>query len=331
VKTPKYSACAFQRSPSGIYAATAAVPDGHFSLIRPLDDPTLPWLGTLTGVPILGFWYWATNQYITQRVLGAKSVTHAQWGAVFGGALKLIPLFTMVIPGALAISLYPDLQNPDMVFPTLVTNVLPIGVTGLVLAGLIAAIMSSVDSTLNSASTLVVHDFVEPRRPNLTPSQVGNYGRITTIILMVIAALWAPMIQEFGGLFAYLQQAFSILVPPVAAIFLLGVFWRRGTAAGSIWTLVIGHALGVVVFLLAQAGLWTLHFTVNAGIMTAVSMVIFVVVSLITPPPPAEQVAETTWRPELARPEQAYPWYKDYRYQSVGVLVLVALMLAVFW
>lgn len=312
-------------------AATAAVPDGHLSLIRPIDDPALPWLGTLTGVPILGFWYWATNQYITQRVLGAKSLSHAQWGAVLGGALKLIPLFTMVIPGALAISLYPDLQNPDMVFPTMVTDLLPVGVMGLVLAGLIAAIMSSVDSTLNSASTLVVCDFVQHRNPNLTPRQVGVWGRNTTIVLMIIAAVWAPMIQYFGGLFGYLQQAFSIIVPPVAAIFLLGVFWRRGNGHGAIWTLGLGHALGVVVFLLGQAGYVTTHFTINAGAMTAVSGVIFVVASLMRPAPATEKTAETTWRPELSRPEQAFVWYKDYRYQSLGVLVLTAIMLTMFW
>jgi len=312
-------------------AATAGVPEEHFSLIRPLDDPMLPWLGTLIGVPILGFWYWATNQYITQRVLGAKSVTHAQWGAVLGGALKLIPLFTMVIPGALAITLYPDLQNPDMVFPTLVTEVLPIGITGLVLAGLIAAIMSSVDSTLNSASTLVVHDFVEPMRPGLSPVQVGRIGSMTTLILMVIAAAWAPMIQQFGGLFAYLQQAFSILVPPVAAIFLLGVFWRRGNGTGAIWTLGLGHAVGIVVFVLGQMDVITTHFTINAGIMTAVSAVIFVVASLVSAPPAPDRVKDTIWRPEMARPEEPQPWYKDYRYQALGVVVLTILMLIAFW
>lgn len=312
-------------------AATAAVPDDHMSVIRPLDDEALPWLGTLIGVPVLGFWYWATNQYITQRVLGARSITDAQWGAVMGGALKLIPLFTMVIPGALALSLFPDLDNPDMVFPTLVGEILPVGITGLVLAGLIAAIMSSIDSTLNSASTLIVHDFVQPAKPGLTPLEVGAWGRYTTLVLMVVAALWAPMIGNFGGLFAYLQQAFSILVPPVAAIFLLGVFWRRGNGSGAFWTLIVGHVVGVVVFVLAQTGTITLHFTITAGIMTAVSGVVFAVVSLATAPPPAREVAETTWRPALAVPERPYPWYQDYRYQAAAVLALTALTVVTFW
>jgi len=311
-------------------AATEAVPPDHLSVIRPLDDEALPWLGTLIGVPVLGFWYWATNQYITQRVLGARSVTDAQWGAVMGGALKLIPLFTMVIPGALALSLFPDLDNPDMVFPTLVGEILPVGITGLVLAGLIAAIMSSIDSTLNSASTLVVHDFVEPAKPDLTPTEVGAWGRYTTLILMVIAALWAPAIGSFGGLFAYLQQAFSILVPPVAAIFLLGVFWARGTAAGAFYTLLVGHVLGLIVFILTQMGVITLHFTINAGIMTGVSALVFVLVSLRTPQR-TEEVSDTIWRPALAKPERPYPWYQDYRVLGGIVLALTALTVITFW
>ncbi|MEL6867916.1 MAG: sodium/solute symporter, partial [Bacteroidota bacterium] len=129
----------------------AAAPEGHFSMIRPLDDPALPWTGLLLGVPFLGFWYWSTNQYIIQRALGAKNIQHARWGIILAGFLKVIPLFIMVIPGAMAISLYPNIGHPDQVFPTLVTQALPVGLVGLVLAGLISAIMSSVDSTLNSA------------------------------------------------------------------------------------------------------------------------------------------------------------------------------------
>ena len=311
--------------------ATSQIPEGNLSLIRPMDDPALPWLGTLVGVPILGFWYWATNQYITQRILGAKNVEHARWGAVFGGLLKLLPLFTMAIPAAMAVTIFPDLPNPDQVFPMLVTEVLPVGVIGLVLAGLISAIMSSVDSTLNSASTLVVNDFIMPTRPDLTGKQVANYGRVTTLVFMVLAVIWAPMIANFGGLFAYLQQAFSILVPPVAAVFLLGMFWRRGTGGAAFQTLVIGHAVGVVVFYLSLQGIWDLHFTINVGIMTLLSAVLFVVLSLTQAPPDPAQVAEFTWSPEQSKPVEALPVWKDYRYQSLAVLVLTVIMLLMFW
>ncbi|MGF1475289.1 MAG: sodium:solute symporter [Geminicoccaceae bacterium] len=313
-------------------AVKEAAPPDHLSLVRPLDDPMLPGWGIPLGVFFLGFWYWVTNQYIVQRVLGARSVRDAQWGSIMAGFLKIIPLFTMVIPGVMAIRLFPDLPNPDMVFPTLVTEVLPVGITGLVLAGLVAAIMSSVDSTLNSASTLVVHDFVEPRHPEFKPERIGFYGRVTTIILMIIAILWAPMISNFGGLWSYLQQAFSILVPPIAAIFLIGAFWKRGNGDGAFTALRGGHAVGLVVFAFTQLGYWPVHFTINVGVMTAVSAAIFVVVSLRTAPPDAEQVAQTTWRPEMAAEgTEGLPWYKDYRYQSVLLLVAMAWVLIGFW
>lgn len=310
---------------------TSVVPPDHLSLIRPMDDPDLPWLGIITGVSMLGFWYWATNQYITQRVLGAKNVSHAQWGAVLAGALKVIPLFTMVLPGAMAIALFPGLPNADMVFPTLVTEILPIGITGLVLAGLIAAIMSSVDSTLNSASTLVVHDFIEPIHKELTPKKVGLYGRIATIVFMLFAIIWAPQIANFGGLWSYIQQAFSVLVPPIAAIFLVGAFWRRGNGSGAFASLIIGHIAGLLAFILGQFGYWNIHFTINVGIMVVFSTIVFVVVSLRTPPLPTEQIEQTTWKPSMAVPETPMPWYKDYRYQSVGVGLLMLGVLIGFW
>ena len=317
---------------------TAVTPDGHLSMIRPVGNEMLPWPGIILGVSMLGFWYWVTNQYIVQRVLGARSVGDAQKGAILGGFLKLIPLFTMVLPGAMAISLFPDLPNGDMVFPTLVAEILPVGITGLVLAGLIAAIMSSVDSTLNSASTLVVHDFIDNGERQMTPKKVGLYGRITTVVLMIIAIVWAPQIANFGGLWQYLQQAFAILVPPIAAIFLVGVFWRRGNGQGAFAALVVGHIIGLIVFILGQFGYWPIHFTINVGIMTAVSTLVFVVVSLRTDPPDPEQVNRSTWRPGMGRPgamEDDAPvgvaWYEDYRYWSVLLVIGMLAVLIGYW
>ena len=232
----------------------ASAPEGHFSVVRPLDDEGLPWTGLLLGVPFLGFWYWSTNQYIVQRVLGAKDVKNARWGVILAGFLKVIPLFIMVIPGALAISLLPGLEKPDQVLPTAILTILPVGLVGLVLAGLISAIMSSVDSTLNSASTLVVKDFIDAGSSassavldeqagnnKLSEQQVVLYGRITTVVLMLLAAFWAPMIQHFEGVWIYLQQMFSIIVPPVVVIFLVGVFYKRGNGDGAFYTLILRY------------------------------------------------------------------------------------------
>jgi len=310
---------------------TAAVPAGHLSVVRPLDDPTLPWLGTLVGVPLLGFWYWVTNQYVTQRVLAAKNVSHARWGALLGGFLKLLPLFVMVLPGAMAISLLPGIEHPDRVFPTLVAEILPVGMTGVVLAGLISAIMSSVDSTLNSASTLIVIDFVKPRHPDITPQRIGTYGRITTVVLMTVAAVWAPMIGNFGGLWLYLQQMFSIIVPPIAAIFLLGVFSRRGNGQAAYATLLGGIGLGIGVFLLAQLGYWPLHFSINVGVLFAASSAIHLVVGARSAAPDPDRLAELVYRPGLAAPDRPMPWYRDYRYQSAALLVCLLGVLVGFW
>jgi SSS family solute:Na+ symporter len=310
--------------------ATSQMPEGHLSLIRPLGDDSLPWLGTLIGVPVLGFWYWATNQYITQRILGAKTLRDAQWGANLGGFLKLAPLFIMVLPGAMAIGLFPDLENSDQVFPTLIREMLPIGLTGLVLAGLVAAIMSSIDSTLNSASTLIIKDFVEAPETPIEPKRLGLLGRITTLVLMTIAAVWAPQIANFGGLWDYLQQAFSVLVPPVAAVFLLGFFSSRGGRQSAFWTLIIGHIAALGLFLLTQAGIWNVHFTINVGIMTAFSVAVFLIVAAREGAPEHAVTDETTWSPGMAPDDDLAVWRRP-SVQGFVILALTVVMLAFFW
>ncbi|MEM8891487.1 MAG: sodium/glucose cotransporter 2, partial [Bacteroidota bacterium] len=261
-----------------------------------------------------------------------RNIQHARWGVILAGFLKVIPLFIMVIPGAMAISLFPGLENADAVFPTIVVEVLPAGLIGLVLAGLISAIMSSVDSTLNSASTLLVVDFVKPRNPGITPERTAYYGRMSTLILMIVAAVWAPMIANFGGLWAYLQQMFAIVVPPIAAIFLLGVFYKRGNGEGAFWTLVIGTVLGTIIFLLGQFDMWDIHFTINVGIMLAVSSIIFIAVSNRTEAPPAEKIEDYTFKKSLiSEGMEGMPWYKDYRFHMVLLLGLILYILIAFF
>ena len=310
----------------------ASAPDGHFSVVRPLDDEGLPWPGLLMGVPFLGFWYWSTNQYIIQRALGARDVRQARWGIILAGFLKVIPLFIMVIPGAIALTLYPNLPSGDAVFPFLVTNVLPVGLVGLVLAGLVSAILSSVDSALNSSSTLVVIDFIKPNQPNLTEKDIARYGRITTIILMVIAASWAPQIANFSGLWDYLQQMFSIVVPPIAIIFLVGVFYKRGNGDGAFYTLLIGTGVGILLFVLGEMEKWHLHYTMNVGISLAISALVFIVVSLLTPAPTKAQTERYTYRKGLVgMGMEGMPWYLDYRVHIILLVALIAYILVVFW
>jgi len=307
----------------------ATAPEGHFSVVRPLDDEGLPWPGLLMGVPFLGFWYWSTNQYIIQRALGAKGLDHARWGLIFAGFLKVIPLFIMVIPGAMALSLYPGIEEGDSVFPYLVKNVLPVGLTGLVLAGLISAILSSVDSALNSSSTLVVIDFIKPNQPNLSDTDIAKYGRITTIVLMVIAATWAPQIALFQGLWDYLQLMFSIVVPPIAIIFLVGVFFKRGNGDGAFWTLMLGTAISIFVTLVNPLNI---HYTMNVGVMLVISTIIFITVSLMTPAPDPAEIDMYVYKSSLlGQGMEDKPWYLDYRTHMVFLIALIAYILYVFW
>ncbi|MEO1514490.1 MAG: sodium:solute symporter [Bacteroidota bacterium] len=310
----------------------ASVPDGHLSMVRPIDDPTLPWPGLIIGVPFLGFWYWTTNQYIIQRVLGSKDIRHARWGIVFAGLLKIVPLFIMVIPGVMAITVLPGLDRPDMVFPTAMMEILPVGLLGLVLAGLISAILSSVDSTLNSSSTLVIMDFVKPRNPSMPEEKLTYYGRITTLAFMLISAIWAPQIAHFENLWDYLQQMFSIVVPPIAVIFLVGVFYKRGNGQGAFWTLILGTAVGVFLFVLEQFDLWHLHYTMNVGLLVFLSSIIFVAISEASPAPAPEKIENLTYHPDLiGEGMEGQPWYLDYRVQAIVLIAIVFAILIAFW
>jgi len=312
-------------------SVTSSLPEGRLSVIRPSNDPMLPWLGTLVGVPLLGFWYWVTNQYVTQRVLAAKDVNHARWGAILGGFLKILPLFIMVLPGAMAVSLLPNIENSDMVFPTLVSEVLPVGIVGIVLAGLISAIMSTVDSTLNSASTLIVMDFIKPKSSGLTSQQIVKIGRVTMALIMILAAVWAPMIGSFGGLWSYLQQIFAIIVPPIAVLFLVGVFYKPANGTGAFATLILGFAIGIAFFLMRQSSIIDIHFSIAVGIMFVVCVLILLIASKFGEPTDQIKIAPYVYRNGLADSHHDGSFLKDYRVQSLGLFIAMGFVLIYFW
>ncbi|MFT4873939.1 SLC5 family protein [Congregibacter sp.] len=295
----------------------------RLSLLRPIDDPSLPWLGTLIGLPVLGFYYWTMNQYVAQRLLGARDITAAARGSILAAALKLLPLFIMVFPGAMAVLLIPDLDSPDQVFPELIRRFAPPGVAGLLIAGLLAAIMSSVDSTLNSASTLIMVDFVKPARPQISSRSIARLGRFCTLGLMLLAALWAPMIDRFSGLFAYLQQTFAYVTPPLVAVFLIGVS-NQSISANAAWRgLITGHALSALVFIAAQLGWHSVHFTIVAGLLCAATAVFIVFWQLV-----GDGQKKTSQ--ESAKPAYAplSPGLKRCAYGLIGVTLLIVAWLA---
>jgi len=315
----------------------SAVPQEKLSLIRPPGDPGVPWPGLILGVSLLGFYFWCTKQFMAQRVLAARSVDHGRWGSLFAGFLKLPVLFVMVLPGTMAILLYPELAStPDLVYPTLMFDLLPTGLLGLVFAGFVAALMSQIDSTLNSASTLVTMDFIAPHSPELSPRRLKRIGQLATLGFMLLAVIWAPQIERFPSLFRYLQAVLAYTVPPIVALFLVGLFWRRANAQGAILCLIVGLGCGAVLFWLnvVHQSL-NLHFLYAAPLLFLISAVVLIVASLSGDAPAREKVESIVWsRENWAQDIEAArrrPWWADYRVHSVAVLLLTALLVAAFW
>ncbi|GAA4276935.1 sodium:solute symporter [Aquimarina mytili] len=333
--------------------------DEVFSLVRPDNDEFMPWWGLLTGVPLLGFYFWANNQFMVQRVLGAKDLNHGRWGALFAGLLKLPVIFIMVVPGVLALLLFStldisglnyELTNgticnnlsdcPNLTYPVLLFQLLPVGVLGLVVAGLMAAMMSSVSATFNSASTLVTMDFVKQLKPDLTSKQLVRVGQITTVILVVLAISWVPFIESVSdSLWTYLQLVIAYTCPPAVSTFILGMFWKRANGTGSIVSLLTGFSLAVLM-ILSQTFDWVpevneLHFLAKATWLFVICVVIHVTVSLVTKPQSEHQINEYTYKKEMFAEESkdlaGLPWYKNYRTLSVILLIVTAIVVGFFW
>ncbi len=305
----------------GLAAATEA---DAFDMIRPADDPEMPWPGLLLGVPILGIWYWCTDQVIVQRVLGAKDVHNARMGAIFAAFLKILPVFLFVLPGLCGRVLFPEVEDAEAIFPTMLRELLPVGLTGLVSAGLIAALMSSIDSTLNSTGTLVSLDFYERYRPNASQKDVVRVGRITTVVVMLFGMAWVLVVERAESLFQYLQQVNAAISPPIAAAFLLGVFWKRANHAGVMAALLGGLGVGV-----ALMALEPFPFLISAGVTFGVSVILIVAGSLATAPPRPEQIEGLTWGTVTTAAEGAGRSTRQFRVLvTVLLIVMAALWLA---
>ena len=230
--------------------------DHMTSLIRDLRDPQYPWLGALVGSAVIGFWYWCTDQYIVQRVLSGKNEREARRGTIFGAYLKLLPVFIFLIPGMIAFALSKNgvvvngetfsLSTPDAAFPTLVAKLLPAGVKGLVVCGILAALMSSLASLFNSSSMLFTIDFWKRLKPQTSEKQLVRIGQIATVVIVVLGILWIPIMRSVGNvLYNYLQDVQSVLAPGIAAAFLLGICWKRATPKGGQWGLLSGIIIGL--------------------------------------------------------------------------------------
>ncbi len=352
------------RAAEGAYIPTTS--NEVFSLVRPNNDEFMPWWGLLTGVPLLGFYFWANNQFMVQRVLGAKNLNHGRWGALFAGLLKLPVIFIMIVPGVLAIMIFKGLDIsglnymipsangpvpcadladcPNLTYPVLLFQLLPTGFLGLVVAGLLAAMMSSVSATFNSASTLITMDFVNQLRPNMSSKQLVRAGQITTLILVILASMWVPYIEKVSdSLWQYLQLVISYTAPPAVSAFVLGLFWKRGNANGAFYSLIFGFFFAVIM-LLGQINHWFPaveahpffgHFLGMAFTLFVLCMLVHVTVSLISGLPKAEKVKNYTYTRAFFDEEtedlKGTPWYQNYRILSIILLILTAIIVVYFW
>ncbi len=221
----------------------------YFNMWRPNSDPDYPWLPLFITSTVVGIWYWCTDQVIVQRVLTAKNIKEGRRGSIFGALLKLMPVFLFLIPGVIALGLKMqgklDWDSPDEAFPVLMSNLMPSGLRGLVAAGLLAALMSSLASVFNSCSTLFTLDIYKKLKPEKPEEELVKTGRIATFFVVGLGLLWIPIITTLSdGLYEYLQNVQAYISPPIAAVFLLGIFYKRINANAAIATLVGGFIIG---------------------------------------------------------------------------------------
>ena len=292
---------------------TAVSPD-HFNMWRPMNDPKFPWTGLLFGGTIVGIWYWCTDQYIVQRTLAANNIKIGRRGAIFGAYLKLLPILIFLIPGIIAFAL--TIQNPeifsiekaDRAFPMLVKTLLPVGLKGLVAGGLMAALMSSLASVFNSCSTIFTIDIYKKLKPNASEKTLINTGKIATGFIVILGIIWIPIMEKIGGgvMYQYLQNVQSYIAPPVTAVFLLGILWKRVNSEAAITTLLAG--LGLLILRLGSEIYYqqeiltgenidtvfyafaTINFAHMAIFMFIFSVIICVAVSLAYSPPDYKKI-----------------------------------------
>ena len=338
--------------------------DTMTTLMRDSHDKAFPWYGALFGSAIIGFWYWCTDQFIVQRVLSGKDQKQARRGTIFGAYLKLLPVFLFLIPGMitfaltkkpdsligqqLSAALLPDasgaLQNPDLAFPMLVNTLLPVGLKGVVICGILAALMSSLASLYNSSAMLYTIDIYKRRHPDVSEKKLVTIGRIATVVVVVLGVLWIFVIQAMGkSLYDYIQSIQSLLAPAIASVFLLGVAWKKTTPKAGMWTLIVGLVLGftrLIVMIINPQGDNLFFYLFNEMNVYAFCVWMFlfcivlaIVVSLFTKKPETSQIQGLVMG--TATPEQKAAtrasWTKWDIVNSCIILAITVAFYIYFW
>ena len=338
--------------------------DTMVNLIRDNNDSQYPWLGALIGSAVIGFWYWCTDQFIVQRVLSGKDEKEARRGTIFGAYLKLLPVFLFLIPGMIAFAIHQNAiaaggegflpmlangnVNSDAAFPTLVAKLLPAGVKGLIVCGILAALMSSLASLFNSSAALFTIDFYQRYRPDTDPKKLVRIGQIATVVIVILGILWIPVMRSVGDvLYLYLQDVQSVLAPGIAAAFLIGILWKRASAQGGMWALLSGLIIGLtrlgskvyysnagvepgVDGSLFQYVFYDCNWLFFCGWMLVFCLAVGVIVSLFTKAPEPEKIQGLVFG--TSTPEQiAASWNKWDVVHTMIILGITVAFYIYFW
>ena len=327
-------------------------------LMRSNSDPQYPWLGALIGSAVIGFWYWCTDQYIVQRVLSGKNEKESRRGTIFGAYLKLLPVFLFLIPGMIAFALHQKYAgdggflplladgtpNADAAFPTLVAKILPAGVKGLVVCGILAALMSSLASLFNSSAMLFTIDFWKRLKPDTSEKSLVRIGQIATVVIVVLGILWIPIMRSVGNvLYNYLQDVQSVLAPGIAAAFLLGITWKRASAKGGMWGLLSGIIIGLtrlgakVYYSNAtdapdswfKAVFYDFNWLFFCGVMLVVCCLIVIIVSLCTEAPDQKKIQGLVFG--TSTPEQIEATRNSWNHWDVIHTVIILTITVAFY
>src|SRR5579862_5277210 len=320
----------------------AALKPRQLSMIHTHDPAGLDWYAVVLGFPVLGVWYWCTDQTIVQRVLGARSSEDAQLGPLFAGFLKILPVFLLVLPGVIAYVLFPDLigSSSNQTLPVLIEQLIPTGLRGVIAAAVMAALMSAVAAAFNSVGTLVAVDIVKRLRPDTSDRAQLTVGRVSSVVVMLLAMAWSTQGGRFSSIFEAVNAIAADVSPPIAVVFLWGVLWRRGTKEASLCTLTSGFALGVIAFVLdlpvfgtekVITSRWGVPFLMQAWWLFCICTIIYVAVSLVTPAPAPESVDGLTWdHPLAAVTQDRFRGLRDPRLIAAVLASTVAVLYYIF-
>ncbi len=313
---------------------SASVEPVKLTVLRSSSDSSgLPWYSVLLGYPVIGLWYWCADQTIVQRVLGAKDENHARVGPLFAGFIKILPVFIFVMPGTICLALINQGQLPELtqskdVYAFMINNLLPTGLTGIMAAALLAALMSTVSGALNSIATLFSYDLYKRWKPETADHKLVIIGRIVTFAAMVMAIFWSPLIAHFSSIFQGIVAVISYIAPPITTVFLWGVFWRKASARASIATLISGTILGFIVFFLdwfKESTGWNVPSMMMTFYLFVICSIILVVVSHLYPHQHTAESERLVWK-NPAEALKSAGWRGIGNYKILSVLLFVTMV-----